>query len=110
MLKDRKEKFERQFEQFIEPIVEKCVSRLLEEKKEAAIENPQQMISVGQASKDYGCTQFMLRNAMAKGELAYYQPENRSYVKRIDVFRYLDRLRFRAKDEVEEYPFLNETK
>lgn len=102
----KKEKFERQFEQLIEPIVEKCVSRLLEEKKETAIENPEQWLSVGQASKEFGCTQFTLRNAMSKNELAYYQPENRTYVKRIDVFRYLDRLRFRAKDEVEEYPFL----
>lgn len=106
----KKEKFESQFEQLIEPIVEKCVSRLLDEKKESTVENPEQWLSVGQACKEFGCTQFTLRNAMSKAELAYYQPENRTYVKRIDVFRYLERLRFRAKDEVEQYPFLREEK
>lgn len=106
----KKEKFETQFEQLLEPIVDKLVAKKLDQRKESAIEDPEKWLTVGQACKEFGCTQFALRNAIAKGELAYYQPENRTYIKRIDVHRYLDRLRFRSNDELNEYPFLNETK
>ena len=102
----KKEKFEEAFEQLFQPMIEKCVSRLLEEKKETTVENPEQWLTIAKACKEFGCTQHTLRKAMLKQELPYYQPENRTYVKRLDVFRYMEDLRIRSKDDAEEYPFL----
>jgi hypothetical protein len=103
-------KIEEAFEQFIQPIIEKCISKVLEENKELTIKEPEQWLTMGKASKEFGCTINTLRQAIAKQELPYYQPENRMYVKRKDVFLYLESIKIKSRDDVEEYHFLQQTK
>lgn len=103
-------KIEEVLEQFIQPIIEKCISKVLEENKESAIKDPEQWLTMGKASKEFGCTINTLRQAIAKQELPYYQPENRTFIKRKDVFRYLESIKIKSRDDVEEYHFLQQTK
>lgn len=102
----KKPTMEEAFEQLFQPMIEKTVSKLLNEKKEVTIENPEQLLTIAKACNEFGCTQHTLRRAMSKLELSYYQPDNRTYIKRIDVFRFMENLRIRSINEVDEYPFL----
>lgn len=101
-------KIEEAFELFIQPIIEKCISKALEENKESTIKDPEQWLTMGKACKEFGCTIHTLRQAMTKQELPYYQPENRTYVQRKDVFRYLESVKIKSKNDVEEYSFLRQ--
>lgn len=106
----KKPTMEEAFEQLFQPMIERTVSKLLEEKKETTIENQEQWLTIGKASKEFGCTEHVLRKAMLNLELPYYQPDNRTYVKRIDVFRFLENQRIRSKNEADAYPFLDKAK
>jgi hypothetical protein len=106
----KKPTIEEAFQQLFEPMIEKTVSRLLNEKKDTIVQNPEQLLTITKACKEFGCTQHMLRKAMLNLELPYYQPDNRTYIKRIDVFRFMENQRIRSKDEADEYPFLSESK
>jgi len=97
---------EQALEQLFQPMIEKTVSKLLKEKKEVAIENPEQLLTIAKACNEFGCSQHTLRRAMLNLELSYYQPEGRTYVKRIDVFRFMENLRIRSINEADEYPFM----
>jgi Rieske Fe-S protein len=101
-------KIEEAFEQFIQPIIEKCISKALEENNESTIKDPEQWLTMGKACKEFGCTLNTLRQAMIKQELPYYQPENRTYLKRKEVFRYLESVKIKSKNDVEEYSFLRQ--
>lgn len=103
-------KIEEALEQFIQPIIEKCISKALEENKELAIKDPEQWLTMGKASKEFGCTINTLQQAAAKLELPYYKPENRTYVQRKDVFRYLESIKIKSRDDAEEYQFLQPKK
>lgn len=107
----KKEQFEQAFEQLFQPIIERCVVKVLEAKPEATIKDPEQWLSIGKACKEFGCHQHFLRKAMISLELPYYQPEGRNvYLKRIDVYNYLESIKMRSKNDAEEYPFLKNCK
>lgn len=106
----KKPTMEEAFEQLFQPMIERTVTKLLNEKKETTVQNPEQLITIGKACKEFGCTEHMLRKAMLNLELPYYQPENRTYIKRIDVFHFMENQRIRSKNEADDYPFLSETK
>jgi len=99
-------KIEEALEQFIQPIIEKCISKALEENKESTIKDPEQWLTMGKACKEFGCTLHTLRQAINKLDLPYYQPDNRTYLKRKEVFRYLESIKIKSKNDVEEYFFL----
>jgi hypothetical protein len=104
----KKAKIEEAFELLLQPIIDKCISKRLEENNEITVKEPEQWLSIGRASKEFGCTQNTLRQAMMKQELPYYQPENRTFLKRIDVHRYLETVRIKSRDDVEDYSFLKQ--
>lgn len=107
----KKEQFEQAFEQLFQPMIEKCIAKVLESKPGATIENPEQWLSIGKSAKEFGCHQHLLRKAMTSLELPYYQPEGRNvYLKRIDVYNYLESIKMRSKNDSEEYPFLKSGK
>lgn len=103
----KKENLEQAFEQLFQPMIEKCLAKALETNKEPLIKEPEQFLTIGKACKEFGCTQNMLRHAMNKQEIPYYSLESRTYLKRIEVHRYLESIRIKGKNDVDEYEFLN---
>jgi len=79
-------KIEEALEQFIQPIIEKCISKALEENKESTIKDPEQWLTMGKACKEFGCTLHTLRQAIIKLELPYYPLDNRTNLKPKKVF------------------------
>jgi len=104
----KKEDFEKAFEDLMSPIVEKVVERALSEKNNQStpVDNPEQFLTIGQAAKEFGCTKHLLQSAINNLELDYYKPENRTYIKRKDVYNYLESIRIRSKENKEDYDFL----
>jgi len=103
MLKD---KFGEAFEELIQPIVQRCVAQELAKNKELTVKKPEQWLSIHQARLEFGCSDHTLRKAMLKLELPYYQTDSRTYIKRIEVHRYLESIKIKSKDDPEPYSFL----
>lgn len=103
----KKEQFEQAFEQLFQPMIEKCIAKALDAKPESTVKDPDQWLTIGKAAKEFGCNQHLLRKAMVNLDLAYYQPEGRNvYIKRIDVYNYLESIKMKSKNDAEEYSFL----
>lgn len=94
-------------EAFVKPIVEKCLSEAMSKDPASAPKDREQFLTLGQASKEFGCTDHLLRKAINNNELSYYQPDRRLYVKRGDVFDYIQSIKVISKDQPQEYQFLN---
>ena len=93
--------------ELIKPIVKEIVKETIHECDSTNISNPEKLLSVHAAAKEFGIHDNWLRRAMNEGELSYYTPtDNRTYVKRGDVARYLDSLRVKTNDEIQDYSFL----
>lgn len=103
----KNEKFEQAFEQLFQPMIERCLAKALETNREPTIKEPEQFLTIGKACKEFGCTQNMLRQAIAKQEIPYYPLESRTYLKRIEIHRYLESIRIKDKNDAGEYTFLN---
>lgn len=86
-------------ESFISPIVEKKVKEALDDRtKNTNIKDLEQFLTVGQASKEFGCSTHLLQKAINNMELDYYKPENRTYIKRRIVHEYLESIRIASKE------------
>ena len=103
----KEEKILEALEAFVKPIVEKCINQALHKEPATAIKDPEQFLTLGQAHKEFGCSDHMLRKAINNNELSYYQPGRRVYVKRGDVAIYLQSIKVISKDEPQDYDFLN---
>lgn len=103
----KKETLEQAFEQLFQPMIERCLAKALETNKEPMIKEPEQFLTIGKACKEFGCTQNILRQAMNRQEIPYYSLESRTYLKRIEVHRYLESIRIKGKNDVDEYEFIN---
>ncbi len=92
-MKDKK--FEEAFENLMNPLVKKMVQQVLIERQDstAPVKDPEQFLTIGQAVKEFGCTPHLLQKAINNLEIDYYKPENRTYIKRKDVFKYLESIR-----------------
>lgn len=102
------EKMDEAFETLFSPMVEKLVKQVLSDKVDSPpdIKEPEKFLTIGQASKEFGCSTFLLQKAISNLELDYYKPENRTYIKRKDVHNYLESIKIRSKTNMEDYEFL----
>lgn len=98
----------------LDALVEQIVDRKLEEKLKSrqATGTPDEnkWLTVGLASKEFGCSAFALERAIANNEIDSYRPEGRTYLKRKDVAAWLESIRIRANSGVNEYEFLTTKK
>jgi len=98
--------FKALFKEVFKPLIQEVIK---EEMTAPAptIKNPEQMLSVKAAMQEFGFpNETMLRRAMNAGELPYYTPNNRLYLKRSEVAKYKDSIRVKTNDEVQDYSFL----
>ena len=95
------------FETLFSPLVEKMVTRVLHEQKETKVpvKEPEQFLTIGQAAKEFGCTTHLLQKAINNLELDYYKPENRTYIKRKDMYSYLESIKIPCRDNNDDCKF-----
>lgn len=96
------------FETLFSPMVEKMVKQVLLDKVDVPldIKEPEQFLTIGKASNEFGCSPHLLQKALNNLELDYYKADNRTYIKRKDVYNYLESLKILSKDNKEDYEFL----
>jgi AraC-like DNA-binding protein len=104
----KEKEFKEAFDNLFGPLVEKKVNEVLSIKTEnqpPQMENPLQFLSVYKAAKEFGCSSSLLQRAMNSLELEFFQSEGRTYVRRIDVFNYLESIKIKNKANVNDYSF-----
>ncbi|WP_372773477.1 hypothetical protein [Mangrovibacterium sp.] len=103
----KEEKILEALEAFVKPIVEKCINQALSKEPASALKDPEQFITLQTAEKEFGCKDYMLRKAINNNELSYYQPGRRLFVKRGEVAAWIQSIKVIAKDQPQDYSFLN---